>query len=234
MDPKAYYDRFSENYEKGRDRGYHAILDDLEASLVTPFAIGGRVLEAGCGTGLVLSRIGARSRVGADISSGMLARARARGHRVVQSDLTRLPFRDGAFDVVCSFKVLAHVPDRAAALAELARVTRPGGKLVLEFYNRHSLRYLVKRIGPAFSVANGTRESDVFTRFDSLRELAAALPSGVRLVGHRGIRVFTPFAQLIDIPVLGPLVAALERRAFDSAVGRFGGFLVIVAEKADR
>jgi SAM-dependent methyltransferase len=231
MDPKAYYDRFSESYEKERHHGYHALVDDLESSLVRGFAVGGRVLEAGCGTGLVLSRVDNASAFGADLSRGMVARAGARGLRVVQADLTRLPYRDASFDVVCSFKVLAHVPDRAAALRELTRVVRPGGKLIVEYYNRHSLRFLVKRLGPSLRIANGTTEADVYTRFDTLGELRAALPGNVRFVGVRGVRAVTPSAKLIDLPVVGPLLRFAERRAFDSPLARLAGFLIVIAER---
>ncbi|OWJ65640.1 class I SAM-dependent methyltransferase [Inquilinus limosus] len=49
----------------------------------------------------------------------------------VQADLTALPFADGTFDVVIANHVLEHIPDDAAAIAELARVLRPGGRAVL-------------------------------------------------------------------------------------------------------
>lgn len=231
MEPKAYYDRFSENYEKERHHGYHALVDELESSLVRGFAVGGRVLEAGCGTGLVLSRVDGASVFGADLSRGMVSRAAARGLRVLQADLTRLPYRDAAFDVVCSFKVLAHVPDREAALRELTRVVRPGGTLLLEYYNRHSLRFLVKRLGPSLHIANGTTEADVYTRFDTLAELRAALPQNVRFVGVRGVRAVTPSARLIDLPVVGSMLRVVERRAFDSPLARVAGFLIVIAER---
>src|SRR5262245_29395849 len=143
-DNRAYYDDFSHGYERERGRGYHQLLDDLEMSIVSPLARGRRVLEIGCGTGLILERIAreARSASGIDLSPGMLQTARARGLDVTLASATQLPFSDSSFDLVCSFKVLAHVPEIERALSEAARVTRPGGQLVLEFYNPWSLRYL--------------------------------------------------------------------------------------------
>ena len=51
----------------------------------------------------------------------------------------------GSVDVAYSFKVLAHIPDIAGAMAEMARVVRPGGWVIAEFYNRRSLRRFVKK-----------------------------------------------------------------------------------------
>src|SRR5262245_1745920 len=124
---RDYYDLFSETYEQGRDHGYHALIDDLEVDIARPYAVGARILEAGCGTGRILSRLAplAAHAVGADLSAGMLTGTRVRDLRVVQSDLAHLPFADAAFDLVYSFKVLAHVPHLGEALSEMARVTRP-------------------------------------------------------------------------------------------------------------
>ncbi|MGC4069889.1 MAG: hypothetical protein QM784_35575 [Polyangiaceae bacterium] len=58
---KTYYNAFSANYERHRGindpGGYHELLDELEADYVSRFGTGKSVLEVGCGTGLVLSRI---------------------------------------------------------------------------------------------------------------------------------------------------------------------------------
>ena len=127
LDNRTYYDDFAEWYERERGRGYHQMLDDLEVSLVERYGRGADVLEAGCGTGLILERIAgfaARAR-GVDLSAGMLAKARARGLEVVQASVTSLPYADESFDLVCSFKVLAHIEDIRGALSEMARVTRP-------------------------------------------------------------------------------------------------------------
>ena len=57
------------------------------------------------------------------------------GIRVMRANACELPFADKSFDLVYSFKVLAHVEDIDRALKEIARVTRRGGHMVLEFYN---------------------------------------------------------------------------------------------------
>ncbi len=138
------------------------------------------VFEAGCGTGLLLreaagvARVGRRPRSVARDAGSRRARAAS---RVVQGSLTDVPLPSASFDLVYSMKVLAHVPPIERAVAELARLVRPGGHLLLEFYNPLSLRYLAKRVGgPGQIAADGTTEKDVYTRFDTLSR-ARRLPA---------------------------------------------------------
>lgn len=229
-----YYDDFSAHYDHGRDRGYHALVDRLEAELVIEHARGARVLEVGCGTGLVLSKIAsvAGHAVGVDLSRGMIEKARSRGLTVVRGSATALPFADDSFDVVYSFKVLAHVPGIERALAELTRVTRPGGIMLLEFYNPWSLRYLARRIAGARRIGRVHTEADVSTRWDSPLAIRRMLPSNASLMALRGIRVLTPAAMVHSMPGFGGLLAGAERWATRSPLGLFGGFLVAIARKA--
>jgi malonyl-CoA O-methyltransferase len=96
------------------------------------------VLDAGCGTGrhaLRLAHAGARV-VAVDFSEAMLDRARAKPGaervRFAAHDLTKpLPFADRSFDRVLSALVLEHIPDVRAFFAELGRVTRPEGRVVV-------------------------------------------------------------------------------------------------------
>ena len=102
---------------------------------------GDRVLDAGCGPGFytseTLERVGPEGCVvGVDRSEPMLALAakRCEGHANVafhQGDVTALPVADADFDRALSVQVLEYVADIPAALAELRRVLRPGGRLLL-------------------------------------------------------------------------------------------------------
>jgi ubiquinone/menaquinone biosynthesis C-methylase UbiE len=101
-----------------------------------------QVLDCGIGAG-VFSEALVRSLgppvglVGADLSPRLLesamARLRARGLklRMVRADVRRLPFRDATMDLVMCGLVLDHVGERSTALAELARVARPGAPVVV-------------------------------------------------------------------------------------------------------
>jgi SAM-dependent methyltransferase len=66
-----------------------------------------------------------------DISAPALLKLGARGAQVVLSQIRSLPFADATFDLVCALDVIEHVDDDQAALAELSRVTRPGGALLI-------------------------------------------------------------------------------------------------------
>lgn len=66
-----------------------------------------------------------------DISAPALAKLRDRGGQVALSQVSSLPFADGTFDLVCALDIIEHVEDDDGALAELARVVRPGGVLLI-------------------------------------------------------------------------------------------------------
>jgi ubiquinone/menaquinone biosynthesis C-methylase UbiE len=234
---REYYDAFSADYERERGSndpgGYHELLDELEAGYVRRFGADRDVLEVGCGTGLVLLRIRefARRATGVDLSPGMLAKAQLRGLDVTLGSATELPFEDNTFDVACSFKVLAHVPEIEKALAEMARVTRPGGMVLAEFYNPYSLRGLLKRLAPAGKIAEGKNEGDVYTRFDSPARARSLTPAGCVFSGARGVRITIPSARLMKHPLGRRLFRALEHLLCDSPLARLAGFYVAAYEK---
>jgi len=231
---RAYYDEFARGYETHRrpndPHGYHALLDELEIDLVKRHGTGRDVLEAGCGTGLLLEQFAkfARSAKGIDLSPGMLVKARERGLDVREGSVTELPFESASFDVTCSFKVLAHVPQIGKALAEMVRVTRPGGVVLAEFYNPMSFRSLAKRALPAGKISDARRESEVYTRFDAPWVIPRILPPGTKLEGARGVRIVTPVAAAMRVPFLGPVLRKLEVALADGPLAVFGGFYIAV------
>jgi len=92
-----------------------------------------RVLEVGCGWGELAERVRAELEadvVALDISPRMVELARERGVDARVGDVQELPFPDGVFDCAVANWMLYHVPDLDRGLAELARVLRPGGRLV--------------------------------------------------------------------------------------------------------
>jgi SAM-dependent methyltransferase len=95
----------------------------------------GRILDAACGTGRHSVWLAAQGHevVGVDLSPDMLAKARAKlpPARFELGDLAALPLPDGSVDAAVCALALVHLPDLGPALAELARVVRPGGLIVI-------------------------------------------------------------------------------------------------------
>jgi SAM-dependent methyltransferase len=100
--------------------------------------ISGRGLVDGCGVGMYLHHLHPLMGevVGLDIEHDRLREAKGRADMVVRGVGETLPFPAGHFDLVLSHEVLEHVQDDAAAVAEIVRVLRPGGRLVLFCPNR--------------------------------------------------------------------------------------------------
>jgi ubiquinone/menaquinone biosynthesis C-methylase UbiE len=100
-----------------------------------------RVLDCGCGTGHNLRLLEPYGRAfGVDLSSGGLAHAKSVGRPLVQGDVTRLPYASASFDLATSFDVLQCVEHDRAAVAEMARVLRPGGYVVATLAALEALR----------------------------------------------------------------------------------------------
>ena len=230
---QAYYDAFAKTYENRRHGGYHLLVDDLESDLVLDRARNRVALEVGCGTGLILDRVArvAKTAVGIDLAAGMLKHAKDRGLSVAQASATDLPFDDGIFDVTYSFKVLAHVQDLRRALSEMGRVTKPGGRVFIELYNKHSLRYLIRRARGGEAIGSGLDDNQVYFRFHTPGEMREALPDTLRFIRYHGVRLFTTVPASVDWPIVGRALRKAEWRARSSFLARFGGFLILECER---
>ena len=152
---------------------------------------------------------------------------------MLEGSATALPFEAESFDFVYSFKVLAHVEDIRTAMSEVGRVLRPGGKAALEFYNTRSLRYLIKRLKRPHAISESTDDTQVYTRYDSIDDVRSYLPADLSVIDQRGVRVFTPFAQVHKVPGLRAAFRWAEQTARDVPLtAKFGGFLVVIVEKS--
>jgi ubiquinone/menaquinone biosynthesis C-methylase UbiE len=137
-------------------------------------AAGERLLLVGAGTGADLPHLPTEVKVTAtDLTAAMLARARGRraDTRLAVMDGQRLAVREGAFDAVALHLILAVMPDPIACLREVARVTRPGGRVVVfDKFVRGRTAPLALR---AVNLVTSALFTDVTRNFESI--LAAAM-----------------------------------------------------------
>jgi len=157
-----------------------------------------RVLDAGCGTGGLIKWLHAANAgwrcTGLDFMPLACELARERtGAEIVQGSITALPFGDGAFDAVVSADVVCQVEDDARALREFARVTRPGGTVLVNV--------------PAFRWLWSYHDDTCETKHRYTRgELAAKF-------GAAGLDVvFASYANLLPLPLI-----AARRKLFRPA-----------------
>jgi SAM-dependent methyltransferase len=184
-----------------------------------------RLLEIGCSTGYLTGRfVGRAERVfGLDINLPALRSARRRHHRVpvVCSDVEQLPFADASFDAIVMLEVLEHTRRDTEALAEVRRVLRIGGTLILStphsgmfaFLDPYNVKLAVHRRFPRLYAAAGRLvrfESGQFTdnlerhRHYRLAELTSLLEPGftIRAVYRGGLLLY---------PLVGASASVLAR-----------------------
>jgi ubiquinone biosynthesis O-methyltransferase len=186
------------------------ITDALEQDLVLELVgspSGLRILDVGCGDGILaleLSRRGAHA-TGVDVSERMIAAARKRAERhedTVGFEIGKaeaLPFESDSFDVVVAITVLCFIEDAAGAMREMARVLKPGGRLIVGELGTWSSWAAVRRIkgwlgAPVWSQA----------RFRSPSELGRlAAEAGLLDVSVKGAVFYPPLGMAARL--LGPI-----------------------------
>jgi ArsR family transcriptional regulator len=180
----------------------------VEAALLSlvPDDDAGRLLDIGTGTGRVLELLATRisQGVGVDASKAMLALARSRLARpglshcsVRLADMYRLPFADASFDLAVMQMVLHYAEDPPGVLAELARVLRPDGRLILIDLAHHPREDLLTKLAhrwPGFT-------DDVMRGLLADAGLLQGEP--VAIVAPLAIRLW-PATRAADAPVARP------------------------------
>lgn len=154
---------------------------------------GADVVEIGCGEGagaqVLLDRFGAASVRAFDIDPAQIARARRRlrgtdAADVALGDATALPVPDASADAVVDFGIVHHVPAWREAIAEAARILRPGGQLVFEEVTAHALAR------PSYRLLFEHPTEDRFTGRQFVDELER---HGLRVGGRHAQRFFGDF-----------------------------------------
>jgi demethylmenaquinone methyltransferase / 2-methoxy-6-polyprenyl-1,4-benzoquinol methylase len=203
------YDFITVALSYGQDRGWKRRLVDLAAP-----GAQSRVLDLATGTGDIAFGLAARgARVMAlDITTRMieLARGKAIDERPVHflvGDMLALPFPGASFDVVTVGYGLRNVPDLAHAIDEIARVLRPGGRVLSLDFNRPANAW-IRRLYLLYLTVVGSVIGWLLHRDpDTYRYIAASLrtyPGGegvVRMMEARG------FTRVEHLPVLGGLMS---------------------------
>jgi SAM-dependent methyltransferase len=153
-----------QRWYRGDFLGLYPRFEEVLREAIPP---GSGVLDAGCGSGRVFRyQLAPGCRVvgvdlGADLSGNPNLSDALRG------DLTRLPFEDASFDAVLASHVMEHLPHPEAAVKEIARVLRSGGRFLLLTPNRFHYVPLAASLAPQrlhvwFNRRRGVQEHDVF------------------------------------------------------------------------
>lgn len=228
-------------------RGFRAFVRPLAAEAVAGVA-SPKILDCGCGTGANLGMLGEFGHAsGFDLTWRGLEFARDYGYRrVAQASATHIPFATGRFDLVTAFDLLQVLPDpfEAHALAEMHRVLRPGGGLIVNVAALEMLRgthavlgaevrrYTKARLAEAITRAGFCVERLSYTNF-SLFPLMMAVRVGQRLrglpeSGEGAIDTKVPPAPLNAL--LSGLVT-LEARALRAVNMPIGSSVLCLAKK---
>ena len=131
LDPQSAYQLWAGSYPP---RAHNRLMEVEQETVLAllPDVRELTVLDAGCGSGRYLRVLGERgaNAIGMDLSRAMLERARETTTRIARADLRALPFDARSFDLVVCGLALGDLAEIELALTEIARVLRPGGRVI--------------------------------------------------------------------------------------------------------
>jgi len=218
-DPRQYDDLADQWWLPGGEFEILHWLARARGALVPPAERPEAVLvDAGCGGGLLaphVERLGYRH-VGVDLCGPGLRQSATRGVTPVTGDVTALPLADGTADVVVAGEILEHVTDLAATVAELCRVLRPGGLLVLDTVNDTWLgRFVTVTLAERFGAAPpGIHDPDLFVDPGELATQCAKHGVQLRVRGLRpSVRGLIRWLFLPNGSGTGPLGRMIPTRS---------------------
>lgn len=137
MDDVGTFDRFAWPYDVVMPRADAAALRTALVQAERPVE---RVVDLAGGSGRGVRAVDANERIVVDAAPGMASRVRAHGLAAIVGDAGRVPIGDETTDAVLVVDALHHLPDRDVAIAEAARILRPGGVLIVADFDPTTLR----------------------------------------------------------------------------------------------
>jgi len=167
---------------------------DFMMEIETNLPEGSKILEAGCGTGQTLSPLSERHETyGLDISRAALKLAQDNCKFPVLASIFNLPFDDNTFDLVYNSGVIEHFkdPENIDAIKEMARVTKPSGRVIIIVPNTLCLWY---KMGKFVAVMMKNFEFGYEEDYSPRRIKDATRRGGLIIERMFGIQVLPPFA----------------------------------------
>ena len=221
-----HYDSFAESYSAENESSLFNAYYERPAMVDLAGDVNGRrVLDVGCGSGPLSAALQANGAIvtGLDSSSAMVELARQRLGEDADlhvADLSQpLPFADGAFDDVAASLVLHYLQDWTAPLAELRRILKPGGRLMLSV--NHPLVYEV-----------GNPSGDYFAIAEHSEEYTFNGQSAVLTYWHRPLHAmtaaFTEAGFRISVVSEPPFSADTPRELLPPSIGDRTAFLCFI------
>lgn len=217
-----FYDE--ERYLRPYSKEWHKQNIKKMVTLIDKDKLNRKILDNGCGIGILGDYLPDRDITGSDISSEMLKKAKSRIKALVLADSEKLPFIDNTFDVIFARSLLHHLPNPQKGIDECFRVLRPGGQIVFQDTLMSIFSYIPRKIanwqGKHFSESHKNfRRQEILNLVGSKLKIEKVMFSGYAayLLGFPDVfdiakfipakKYFIPFLYILDclierIPVI--------------------------------